>query len=125
MKLSTKTNLTRFIPAFGGVSLENSFMLNNNRTVADAFPSLGAIISVILPNILIISSVILLFIIVFAGFKVVSSGGNAEKAAEGKQALTGAIIGFIIIFASFWIIQAIQIITGINILNNPLTTGGA
>ncbi len=51
---------------------------------------------------------------------VVSSAGNAEKTDKGKQAITGAIIGFVIIFASYWIIQIIEIITGVNILNSTL-----
>ena len=41
---------------------------------------------------------------------------NPEQAAKGKQAATAAVIGFIIIFASYWIIQLIQLLTGITIL---------
>jgi hypothetical protein len=42
---------------------------------------------------------------------------NPEAAAKGKQAATSAVIGFIIIFAAYWIIQIIETVTGLNILN--------
>ena len=50
-----------------------------------------------------------------------ASGGNVEQIDKGKQAISGAIIGFIIIFASFWIIQLIEKLTGIPILNTTST----
>jgi hypothetical protein len=75
-----------------------------------------ALISAVLPNVYIISAVILFLYMIFGGFLVISSAGDAKKTDEGKQALTNAIIGFGIIFASYWIIQIIEIITGIPIL---------
>ena len=42
---------------------------------------------------------------------------NPEKAKKGKQAITAALIGFMIIFCSYWIIKIIEIITGVSILN--------
>jgi hypothetical protein len=53
---------------------------------------------------------------IFGGFLIISGGGDSKKTDEGKQALTNAIIGFVIIFTSYWLIQIIEIITGIPIL---------
>jgi hypothetical protein len=75
-----------------------------------------ALISAVLPNVYIISGLVLFLYMIFGGFLVISSAGDAKKTDEGKQALTNAIIGFGIIFASYWIIQIIEIITGIPIL---------
>ena len=75
------------------------------------------LISAILPNVYILAGIILFIYMVFGGFTLVTSGGNPENAQQGKKIITNAIIGFIIIFASFWIIQIIQIITGVNILS--------
>ena len=44
---------------------------------------------------------------------------NPERAAKGKQAATSALIGFIIIFAAYWIIRLIEIITGVAFITAP------
>lgn len=85
--------------------------------VSSRFNSITDIISIILPNVLIISGVILLFLIIFGGFTVITSAGNAEQTEKGKQAITGAIIGFAVMFTAYWIVQIIEIITGIPLLN--------
>ena len=76
-----------------------------------------ALISSILPNIYVISGILLLIYLVFGGFLIITSAGNPDEAGKGKQIITNAIMGFMIIFASYWIIQIIQIITGIKILS--------
>ena len=73
-------------------------------------------ISDILPNAMIFAGFILFIYMVFGGFLIISSSGDSKKTDEGKQALTNAVFGFIIIFASYWIIQIIEIITGVPIL---------
>jgi len=83
---------------------------------ADQENGFTAFISAILPNIYIVAGVILFLYMIFGGFILISSSGDAKKADEGKQVITNAIIGFAIIFVSYWIIQAITIITGIPIL---------
>ena len=75
-----------------------------------------AFISSILPNIYIISGILLLVYLVFGGFLMITSSGNPDEAAKGQKIITNAIMGFVIIFASYWIIQIIEIITGITIL---------
>ena len=74
-------------------------------------------ISLILPNIFILAAFILFLYLFFGGFLIITGGDNEKQIDSGKQALTNAIIGFGIIFASYWIIQIIQIMTGIPILN--------
>jgi len=52
----------------------------------------------------VVGSVALLFF-VYGGFVFIFSGGNEEKVKQGKQILIGAIIGLVIVFASFLIIK--------------------
>lgn len=61
----------------------------------------------------------MLFLLVLGGIGVIAGAGgdNPERAAKGKQAVTSAIIGFIIIIVAYWIIQIIENITGITILS--------
>jgi hypothetical protein len=112
------------IPTHAQVPLKDAFLLNETETVESVFPDIGTIIATILPNVFILSGVILFFFMIFGGFTIITAGGNTENLEKGKQALTGAIIGFVIIFTSYWIIQIIEVITGTNILNANLPGRG-
>ncbi len=81
--------------------------------------TLGDIVSNILPNIYLLAGIILFFLLIGGGLMFLTSTGqeNPEGAGKGKQAITAALIGFLIIFASYWIIQIIQVLTGIDILS--------
>ncbi len=80
---------------------------------------LADLVSVILSNAMVVASIILLLLLIFGGISMIMGAGqdNPEAAAKGKQAATSAVIGFIIIFAAYWIIQIIETLTGLNILN--------
>jgi hypothetical protein len=82
----------------------------------DVLTSPTSFLSKILPNVYIIAGLILLFLLVFGGFTLITSAGDPEKSQQGQKTITNAIIGFLIIFASYWIIQIIQVLTGIPIL---------
>jgi hypothetical protein len=41
--------------------------------------------------------------------------GESESTKKGSQAIAAALIGFLIIFASYWIIQLVETITGLTI----------
>ena len=86
------------------------------------FTTVGELVSVIISNLYIIAGVVILFLIIFGGLKIISSagGGDQQKTAQGKQALTAAVVGFLIIFASYWIIQIVEVITGVDILKPGL-----
>lgn len=80
---------------------------------------LGDLVSIILSNAVAIAGLIMVFLLVFGGIMIISGAGsdNPERAAKGKQAVTAALLGFIIIFVSYWIIQIIEYATGVAILN--------
>lgn len=91
-------------------------------TRAPQFATTGALISILLKNVYVIAGIALLFLLIFGGISIIMSAGSgdAKKAAQGQKAITNAIIGFLIVFASFWIIQIIQFVTGVAILNTIL-----
>ena len=86
------------------------------RSPVDNF---GELVGFIVSNLYVLSGVVLFFLIIAAGFGILRGAGSGDKqqTAQGKQAITYAIIGFLIIFASYWIIQLIEAITGLKILN--------
>jgi hypothetical protein len=60
----------------------------------------------------IVGSVALLFFI-YGGFVFIFSGGSEQKVTQGKQILINSIIGLVIVFTSFLIIQfSIEALTG-------------
>jgi len=64
----------------------------------------------------------LLFLLIFGGFSLIIGAGNGDpkKAQQGQKAITSALIGFAIVFLSYFIIQTIEIFTGLDILNPNL-----
>lgn len=50
---------------------------------------------------LIALSIVAVLVLIYGGFKYLTSAGDANQAESGKKAITGAIIGIIIILASF------------------------
>lgn len=86
------------------------------------FNSLGDLVNVILPNVYMLAGVILFILLLFGGFGVIMGAGNDDpkQAAQGRQAITMAVIGFLVIFASYWIIGIIEKLTGTNILNSGI-----
>ncbi len=86
---------------------------------AGTFKTLGDVVTVLLKNAFVIAGVIFLVLLIFGGFTfIVSAGsGDAKKSEQSKQTITAAFTGLLLIFASYWIIQIIEIITGVKILN--------
>ena len=104
------------------VSIGNEFKIGGDKGIGQAgsgYETIGGFISSILPNVYIGAGLILLFLLLFGGLTTIINSDNPEAQDKGKQAITSALIGFLIIFASYWIIQIIQVLTGIKILNPP------
>lgn len=80
---------------------------------AKKYNSLGGLISQLLPNILIIAGVIFFILTVLAGAAVVFGAGGSDPQTQerAKSFLTYAVIGLVIIIASYWILQIISYVT--------------
>ncbi|GEM_PF-4627254 len=79
----------------------------------------GDLISLILPNILVLAGVIFFFLIVGAGFMLIKNAGgdaNAQDTAKAKAAVTFAVIGFLLVISAYFILQIIGVVTGVDFL---------
>lgn len=83
------------------------------------FLKLGDIFSNLLPYVFVIAGLILFFLIVSNGLKLLTSVGNPKTIEEAKQGLTAALVGFLLVMVSYWLIQMAQFIFHINILGRP------
>jgi hypothetical protein len=63
-----------------------------------------------------IAGIILFVQLLLGGFQMLT-GAASKGVDEGKQKITAAVIGFIILFAAYWIMQLIELIFGIRILS--------
>ena len=63
----------------------------------------GLFVSQLLQYALIIAGLVLFAGVIAAGFTILTSGGDPKKTEMGKNRLTSALIGFLIVFAAFWI----------------------
>ena len=86
---------------------------------AEKFSTFGDLVSVILPNLYILSGLVFLVLLIFGGLSLIMAAGgqNPQQAEKGKNAVTAALIGFLLIFVSFWVIKIIETITGVKILS--------
>jgi len=75
--------------------------------------TINEIVSKAFPFIFALAGVGLLLMIIAAGFTLMTSAGDAKKMEAGKNRLTFAIVGFLIIFTAFWIVQLLGTMFGI------------
>lgn len=77
------------------------------------------LVSILLSNSVAIAGIIFFLLLIFGGISIIMGGStdDPQKVARGRQAVSWAVVGFILIFASYWIIQLVEIIVGFNILN--------
>jgi len=83
--------------------------------------TIGEMVGALIPYIFAFAGIILFVMFVMAGFTLLTAVGNKEKIAKGSAMMTSSIIGFVIIFVAFWIMQLLEMIFGINLGFKGLT----
>lgn len=94
-------SLAQTTPDFKQIETEGlgpGFNFSGASTIAD-------IISAALPYIFFFAGILLLVYFIIGGYKFMFSAGDPKKVAEGKGTLTNALIGFIVVFTAFWLVQ--------------------
>lgn len=76
----------------------------------------GNIVSTIIKLILIVAAVIAFIFLVMGGVKWITSGGDKEGTQAAQKTLTAALIGLLIVFAAWAIMQLLERFFGIQIL---------
>ncbi len=72
--------------------------------------------------ILVIAALVAFVFLIIGGIRWITSGGDKEKTARAQQTLTAALVGLVIVFASWAIIKLIQTFFGIQILTLEIPT---
>lgn len=79
---------------------------------------LGDIISALIPYLFTISGLLLLLYLLYGGYHLMLSKGDPKAVQEAQGKITNALIGFMIIFVAYWIVQIFGTILGIESIKN-------
>ncbi len=93
-------------------SLEESGCVFNEGapSLACIFPLFQNVINAAL----MFAGIIALFFIIWSGIQLIRSGGDQKQVQGARNTLTYAIIGLVLIFLSFFIINFISYLTGVD-----------
>ena len=83
---------------------------------ADQLTTPGGIVSRLITFAFPLAGLILFVMLVWAGFEILIGAPTKKSIDAGKQRATAALVGFLLLFATYWIFQIIEVIFGIKIL---------
>jgi Ni/Fe-hydrogenase subunit HybB-like protein len=81
---------------------------------ATSFTNIASLISRLIPYFILFAGIGTLFMIIFAGYELLTGANDPKKMEQGKQRLTYGIVGFFIVFLAFWVVQIAGVIFGIS-----------
>lgn len=96
------------------VDLTDYLVLKNGEKVSEVFKTPASMVNLLVSNIFVVAGGFIFVLVILAGFKFLSN--EAKGFDEAKTLLTNAGIGFALLFSAYWIVQIIQILTGVQIL---------
>ncbi len=100
--------------ATGSLNLGDCLLLSPGKSVSTTYNEPADLVNIIVPNLFMLAGVILFLMIIFAGFKFAMQGTKGKDDAKGI--IQTVLIGFMVMFAAYWIVQVIEIIIGQQIL---------
>lgn len=82
------------------------------------FQKWGEVVTVIVKNAVVLAGVISFILLILGGLGVIvgAGSGDTKKLEQSKKAVTGAVMGLLIVVLSVLIVQVIATITGADIL---------
>ena len=76
----------------------------------------GSLVRGLIVLILIIAALVFFFMLVWGGIRYITSGGDKGQTEQARGQITAALIGLVIVFAAWAIIQLVNTLFGVNIL---------
>lgn len=94
----------------------NPLKVGNSEANGD-FNTLGGVINRVLLFIFPLAVLILFLMLFWAGFEMFSGAADKGSVEKGKNRATMAIVGFILLFISYWLIQIIETVFGVVLIS--------
>ena len=87
-----------------------------NIPARGAAVEVGPIITdIVVPWVFLIAGILLLFLLILGGYALFLSTGNEEKIKKAQGQVTNALLGFLMLFISYWVVQIVEAVLGITI----------
>lgn len=74
--------------------------------------NLGTIVAAALPYVFTAAGVLLLIYLLLSGLEYMTSRGEPKAVEAAKNKITSALVGFVVVFVAYWIVQIIGTILG-------------
>lgn len=84
--------------------------------------TIGSVVAGLVRVSLVVAAIVFFFILVIGGIKWISSGGDKGQTESARNQITAALVGLVIVFAAWAIIQLVQTFFGINLLDLTIET---
>lgn len=100
------------------VQIDKFFFNGQSNGGLDSITGVGPLVSRIIQLSFAVAGIILIILFLVGGIGIIASAGsdNPQGVEKGKAAVTSALIGFVVVFIAYWIVQLIGIITGTTLL---------
>lgn len=100
-------------PGDGNVDLGCLLKLSNSTSVKDVYDSPAFLVNLLVRNAFVFAGIIIFLMILYAGFRFISNGTKGKE--EAKGILTACAVGLAIMFAAYWVVQIMKVITGVDV----------
>ena len=84
--------------------------------------TIGGIVSGFIRLIVVIAAIVFFFILVWGGIQWIVSGGDKAQTEAARNRITSALVGLVIVFAAWAILQLINVFFGVNIFELSIPT---
>lgn len=88
----------------------------NNVPTRYGQAKIGDVITLALPYVYSFAGIALLIMLIAGGITLMTAAGDQNKTKQGYGMISNALIGFLIVFVSFLVVQLVEVILGIKIL---------
>lgn len=120
----TITNIPSAIPTYTEASkavLDSFNPLLIEKSPADVVAQLSSpagIISRLLTFLFPLAGLAVFVLLIVAGFEIMGAAATKKSIDTGKQRATAAVVGFILLFVSYWLIKILEMIFNLKILGS-------
>lgn len=102
--------------------MQQVFAVDIGQYAPASFKTWGDLVSVIVKNAFVFAGIISFVLLIFGGLGVIvgAGSGDTKKLEQSKKAITGAVMGLLIVVLSVLIVQVIATITGADLLKQAV-----
>ena len=79
--------------------------------------TISSIVSALVTIVLVIAAIVFFFMLVIGGIRWITSGGDKAQTEAARNQITAALIGLVIVFAAWAIINLVSTFFSVNILS--------